>query len=90
MKALQNRLEGKETPVAEQVEIDNISKDVLYAFSKPSLAEAVDLLKKTGNADEASLVEVMQAVKDEFAVDTEFGVLARFVLDGVRFAKETP
>lgn len=90
MKALQNRLEGKETPVSEQVEVENIPKDILYASSKPSLAEVVDILKKAGRQSDTSILEVMNAIKDEFEVDTEFGVLAQFVLDGVRFAKETP
>jgi hypothetical protein len=90
MKALQNRLEGKETPVSEQVEVDDFPREVLYASSKPSLIEVVDLLKKAGREDEAGLVEVMQAIKVEFEVDAEFGVLARFVLNGLRLVKETP
>lgn len=102
MRALQNRLEGKETPLAEQVEIsaipslgdwpgrDAIPKEVLYAATKPSLAEVVGILKQVGHQDDAGLAEVMRAIKLEHDVDTEFGVLAQFVLDGVRFAKETP
>lgn len=102
MRALQNRLEGKETPLAEQVEIraipslgdcpgrDAIAKEVLYAATKPSLAEVVHILKQIGRQDDEGLAEVMRAVKLEHEVDSEFGVLARFVLDGVRFAKETP
>lgn len=102
MRALQNRLEGKETPLAEQVDVsaipssvhypgrDAIPREILYAATKPSLAEIVDILKQVGRQDDDGLAEVMRAVKLEHEVDTEFGVLAQFVLDGVRFAKETP
>lgn len=90
MRALQNRLDGKETPIAEQVEICAIPKDVLYASSKPSLAEVVDILKEAGRQNDTTLLEVMRAVKLEFEVDTEFGALAQFVLNGVRYARETP
>lgn len=90
MRALQNRLEGKETPVAEQMDVGVVPKEVLYASSKPSLAEVVDILKQVGRQDDEGLAEVMRAVKREYEADTEFGVLAQFVLDGVRFAKEIP
>lgn len=88
MTALQNRLQGKQTPLAEQMDIDFLPKEVLYASSKPSIDEVVDILKKAGREDDIGLVEIMRAVKLEFEVDTEFGVLAKFVLDGVRIANQ--
>ncbi len=85
MTALQNRLEGNETPAVDQMKFDAIPKDVLYAASKPSRTEVVDILKQMGRLDDAGLVEVMNAVKTEIDVDSEFGVLADFVLGGVHF-----
>ncbi len=84
--ALQNRLEEKETPVAEQIDVGVVPKEVLYAPLKPSLAEVVDILKKVGRQSDASLIEVMNALEIEFY--SEFGELARFVLDGVRFGED--
>lgn len=84
LKALQDRLEGKETPLAEQTEIDGIPKEILYGSSKPSYLEIVDTLKQVGRQNDASLIEVMKAIKDEYEVDLEFGVLADFVLEGVQ------
>lgn len=89
MTALQNRLEGKETPAAEQVDIDGVPKEILYAPSKPSLAEVVDTLKKFGRQDDSGFIQWMDALLVEF--DEEYGVLARFVLDGVCFStRKTP
>jgi hypothetical protein len=86
MKTLQNRLEGKETPIAEQTEVDGIPKEVLYGASKPSYLEIVDTLKRVGRQDNTGLIEVMKAIKDEYEVDLEFGVLADFVLEGVHLS----
>lgn len=90
MRALQNRLEGRATPIVEQIDIGVVPKEVLYRSSKPALGEVVDILKQAGRQDDEGLMEVMRAVKREFEINTEFGVLAQFVLDGARFAKETP
>lgn len=88
MTALQNRLEGKMTPVEEQIDVGVVPTEVLYARSTPSLSEVVDILKNVGRQTDASLIEVMNALTIEF--ESEFGVLAHFVLDGVRIAEETP
>lgn len=87
MTALQNRLDGKETPAVEQLEFDDIPKDVLYAASKPSYAEAVDILKRVGEVGDASLMEVMNAITDEYDIKVEFGGLADFVLAGIHFGE---
>ena len=87
MTALQHRLEGKETPVAEQIDAGVVPKEVLYASSKPSVAEAVDILKKVGQLSDSNLIGVMNAIAIEFESESEFEPLARFVLDGVRIAE---
>lgn len=89
MRALQNRLEGKETLDVEQMDVGAVPKEILYAPSKPSHAEVVNILKKVGRQDDKGLIALMNAVTIE--LESEFGVLASFVLDGVRFVEgQTP
>lgn len=85
MQALQNRLVGKETPAHEQIEIEGLSKESLYAPHPPTLDEILRTLEFVIGEGERAVVEIMEAAREEF--DVEYEELATFVLDSLRFQR---
>ncbi len=83
MQALQNRLTGIITPENEQIVLEGISKDSLYAPTPPTLDEIFHAIGIVTGQGERAVVDIMEAAKEEFDVDYE--ELANFVLDSIRF-----
>lgn len=63
MTALQNRLLGNLTPEHEQIEVEGISREKLYAPVRPTIEEVMDTLKTVVREDEAGILELMLAAR---------------------------
>ncbi len=85
MQALQNRLTGTRTPEHEQITIEGISQETLYAHTPPTLDEVIHALQVVTDRSERGIIEIMDAAKDEFDVD--YDELANFVLDAIKLQK---
>lgn len=85
MQALQNRLVGKETPAHEQIVIEGLSKESLYAPNPPTIEEILHAIGIVTNQGERAVVQIMEAAREEFDVD--YDELANFVLDSLRFQR---
>ncbi|MBK9266792.1 MAG: hypothetical protein IPM54_44290 [Polyangiaceae bacterium] len=81
MTALQNRLLGNPTPEHEQVEIEGVSREKLYAPTRPTIEEVLDTLRTVAREDEAGIVEIMLAARHEREPGVEYFDLAEFVLN---------
>jgi cystathionine beta-lyase/cystathionine gamma-synthase len=84
MTALQNRLLGNSTPEHEQIEVEGISREKLYAPTRPTIEEVLDTLKIIVREDEAGIVEMMLAARHEREPGVEYFDLAEFVLNSLK------
>jgi hypothetical protein len=84
MTAFQNRILGNPTPENEQMEVEGVSRHALYAPTSPSIVEIVETLKTLVHEDEAGIVEIMLAARNERQAGVEYFDLAEFVLNSLK------